>query len=114
MKKKLQLALIATVVISAMTYVPNARAQDKMTQDNTALSNTTISGGDIPMYNTGDSSIVTDSSTLAPSTLSESFSPSPVPEPSTIGLFAAGVLTLVVFARSKRRSFHANQQAGMP
>jgi hypothetical protein len=111
MRKKLGLAIIATIVFSATACVSGARADEKMSMIQTELSNTTISGGDVTLYNPGDSSdspMLTDSSTFAPSTFSESFSPSPVPEPSTIGLFAAGILTLTAFAGSKR----PDRQAG--
>jgi hypothetical protein len=102
MRKKLRLAIITAAFFGGFALLPVARADEQLTPAQTALSNTTISGGDIPplMDSPDLSSIVS-----APS---PSFSPTPAPEPSTIGLFAVGILTLIAFARSKR----PNQQAG--
>jgi hypothetical protein len=75
MRERLGLAIIAAIIFSAIICVPNARAQGKMSQDNTALSNTTISGGDILT--------LMDSSVFAP----------PVPEPSTLGQFGLPTLS---------------------
>lgn len=111
----------ATIAL-AIAFIVNASitaafADEQISSSQTVLTPTTTftSYDGAFSYNpsdSSDSSALTDSSTFAPSTLSESFSPSPVPEPSTISLSAMGFLTLAVFVRSKRRSFHANQQTG--
>jgi hypothetical protein len=107
----LAIAFIVNVSVTA------AYADEHISSSQTVLTSTTISGDDAFSSASSDSSdsfFLTDSSTFAPATQSESFSPLIIPEPSTIGLFTAGVLTLAVFVRSKRRSFHANQQTGVP
>jgi hypothetical protein len=71
MRERLGLVIIAAIIFSAIICVPNARAQGKMSQDNTALSNTTISGGDIPpLMDSSDSSSI-----FAPSTIGQFGSP---------------------------------------
>jgi preprotein translocase subunit SecG len=116
MRKKLNRAtIILAIAFIANAFVTAAYADEKFSSFDTALTSTTLSGGDIPWYNPGDSSdssILTDSSALAPSAFSVSFSPSPVPEPTTMGLFAVGILILGIFAKAKRRLPHANQQTG--
>jgi hypothetical protein len=108
MRKKLRLAIITAAFFGGFALLPVARADEQLTPAQTALSNTTISGGDIPpLMDSSDSSDSPDLSSIV-SAPSPSFSPTPAPEPSTIGLFAVGILTLIAFARSKR----PNQQAG--
>jgi len=114
MRKKLGLAIIAAIAFFATVCVPSARADEKLTPDQTALSPTTLSGGDIPNpidYSdpSADNSIV-----VAPSTFSASFSPEPVPEPSTIGLFATGILACLMVVGTRRHSSHKNRQSVMP
>ena len=113
MRKKLNRAtIILAIAFIANAFVTAAYADEKFSSFDTALTSTTLSGGDIPWYNPGDSSILTDSSALAPSAFSVLFSPSPVPEPTTMGLFAVGILTLGIFAKAKRCLPNANQQTG--
>lgn len=47
MKGKLGLAIIAATVLSGVAFVPGARANEKMSAFQTALSSTTLSGEDI-------------------------------------------------------------------
>ena len=106
--RKFGLATIAlAITLIANTFVTVAHADEQIAPLQVTL---TITSSDIPLDNPGDLSIQTDSSALVPSPLSQSFSPSPVPEPSTIGLSALGILTLLAFTGAKRRSFLAQQQ----
>jgi hypothetical protein len=101
---------VLAIAFTTNAFVTSAYADEpNVSQYETALTERTISGGDMPWYNTSDSSVGTDGTALAPLTPSASFAISPVPEPSAIGLSVAGVLTLVAFATLKRRSSQANE-----
>ena len=81
--------LLVSIVLIANAFVSVASADEKANADQSALSNTTITGNVL-----AEASIAEDSS---------SFSPSQVPEPSTIGFLELGTATLVVVAIAKHR-----------
>jgi hypothetical protein len=97
--------LIITVAVAFLlnSFVPLAFADEKPSAFQTALDNTTISGS-------VESSIVIDNSGPAASNFSASFSPSPIPEPSSSALFVMGTLTLIAFASAKKRTVDANEK----
>jgi PEP-CTERM motif len=95
---------ILILAVALFAIASSVRADEKMNSLQTALSSTTISGYDTVSFASSDSSILMDSSTFAPSEFSASFSPSPAPEPSTIGLFSIGLLALIIFVRVNRGS----------
>jgi hypothetical protein len=92
------------VIVLVMSFlfnglIPVAFADEKPSAFQTELTDTTVSGY---VSASADLPFPTDSDALAPADMSASFSPSSVPEPSAISLFAVGILAFVVFARSTR------------
>jgi hypothetical protein len=92
------------VIVLVMSFlfnglIPVAFADEKPSAFQTELTDTTVSGY---VSASADLPFPTDSDALAPADMSASFSPSSVPEPSAISLFAVGILAFAVFARSTR------------
>lgn len=112
--RTLRKALIVLAVAFSGAVVPAAFADEHPSALQTALTSTTVSGGDIPpdfgLTGVSDSPPVVGTSDdfAAPSV---SFSPSSVPEPSSIGLFATGILALTTFANFQRRKCRVKRDA---
>ena len=106
--KQLGTVLIALLIALVTTAsVPVARADEKPSAIQTALSNTTLGGGDIPLYVdpiSSDGSInIAVGNVDGIAGLSMSFSPSSVPEPSSIGLFAVGAVGIFIYSIANQR-----------
>jgi hypothetical protein len=104
MRKKIFWAIVGAVALFNLGCPTNGRADEKITPLQSAISSTTVSGGDI-MFLFGSSVGNVD---VAPS----EFSISPVPEPSATGFFALGILWLVLLAKFKSRSSRTSRPAG--
>jgi hypothetical protein len=104
MRKKIGLTIIAAVAFFGIVCVPSGRADEKLTPLQTAISSTTVSGGDI--------TILTGSSVGNIGVDPSGFSVSPVPEPSVAAFFAPGILLLIILAKFKSHFSRAIRPTG--
>jgi hypothetical protein len=103
MRKKLKLAIMAAAFFGGCVFVSSALADEPISFYQTILTPTTLGSQDsMPFDFSGSDDSPIESSVVFSAT--PSFSPTPAPEPSTIGLFAAGILLFSVGARIKRGS----------
>ena len=103
MRKKLKLAIMAAAFFRSVAFVSSALADEPISFYQTILTPTTLGSQDsMPFDFSGSDDSPIGSSVVFSAT--PSFSPTPAPEPSTIGLFAAGILVFSLGARIKRGS----------
>jgi len=107
MRRKIGLAVIAAVAFFGIVCAPSGRADEEFALLPTAVPSTTVSGGDI-----SDITMLTDPFAGSIGVLPSGFSVSPVPEPSAAGLFAPGILLLIILAKFKSHSSRAIPPAG--